>query len=425
MYSNEPELAMAIKLVQKQLPADYQLSEPQRAGIKAAWEGKGYKHYAAERCTPGHIGNVMMPVFAMLSESLGMDVRKSNFRRVIEELMLGRILFEEDPNKPPIIGSPPKGESFLGRNYEKNIIYENLDDKKIILLEGPGGIGKTSLAAHVFKELSKTKYYEKYIWFAVHQNSVDENLVELLKGIGISKTASPIDSFLDYVAQHKVFIVMDGLDILLSNYLKEANNLIKRIIDRHHHSLVIITCSQSIDIAKNLQKQEFPILNYKLEGLLKEDVRELFYKQGIFDKEVEDIIDSSRGVPSIILDACQKIKLFGGDVNQYIKNKTKFITNSAKDRLNELFINKTYGIQERERYILFYLVYKFYNKTIAISNLIRKIETTARYTSPEVIESLEILERNSLIAIEGSSVIKYDEVNGYVVQDPILLFEFR
>jgi NACHT domain len=425
MYSNEPEFAMVIKLVQKQLPADYQLSEPQRTGIKAAWEGKGYKHYAANRCTPGHIGNVMMPVFAMLSESLGMDVRKSNFRRVIEELMLGRILIEEDPNKPPIIGSPPKGETFLGRNYDKNIIYENLNDKKIILLNGSGGIGKTSLAAHVFKELSKTKYYEKYIWFAIHPNSVNENLIELLKGIGISKTTSPIDDFLDYVAQNKVFIVIDGLDILLSNYLNEVNNLIKRIIDRHHYSLIVITCSQSIYIAKNLQKQEYPILNYKLEGLEKEDSRELFYNQGLLGKEVDDIIDASRGIPSIILDACHKIKLFGGDFKQYIKNKTKFIANSAKDRLNNLFINKTNEIQERERYILFYLAYKVDKKTIAISNLIQVLEANTRYTSPEIIDSLEILEHNALISIERSSVIKYDEVTGYVVQDPISLFRFE
>jgi hypothetical protein len=428
MFTTDPELATVIRLVQQRLPADFQLSKPQLLGIQAAWEGKGYKYFAGDRCTAGHISNLMMPIFAQLSESFGTEVRKSNFRRLIETSILGKVFFEEDPNKPPIIGSPPKNETFIGRNLEKNIIDEKLFDNKLILITGPGGIGKTSLAANVFQKLSKTNNYEKYIWHPVYPGSVDENLFELLKILGVSKTLSAINGFLDYISQHKIFIVIDGADFWSSKYLNDVNHLVKRIIDHHHQSLVFITCSQSILLAKNLQDQEYPIFNCKLEGLLQEDSRELFRVQGIFDKKIDRIIDSSRGIPATILDACKKIKLLSGDIDQYLRNKTIFITNSAKERLNNLFINESSGIHERERFILFYLVYKISENAIAINNFTQELEVNSRYTLPEIIESIEVLERNSLVSIDKSSksikLIKHDEVRGYLVQDPLSLFGF-
>jgi hypothetical protein len=428
MYTTDTELATVIRLVQQRLPADFQLSKPQLLGIQAAWEGKGYKDFAGDRCTAGHISNVMMPIFANLSESFGVEVRKSNFRRVIEESILGKVFFEEDPNKPPIIGSPPKSETFVGRNLEKNVIQERLLDCKLIVINGYAGIGKTSFAADIFGKVSKTGNYEKYIWFPVHQASVDENLYEILKTLGISKTLSVVNDFLDYISHNKVFVVIDGVDFWLSKYSNEVNNLIKRIIDRHHKSSIFITSSQIILLAKNLQEQEYPVFNFKLEGLLIEDARELFRKQGIVNQKIDKIIDSSRGNPSTILDACKKIRLMSGDIDQYLRNKTLFLTNSAKERLNKLFTNESSEIQEKERYILFCLVYKFSEKTINISDFTQYLELNSKYRLPEIIESIEILERNSLISVDQSSksikLIKHDEVRGYVVHDPLSLFGF-
>jgi hypothetical protein len=429
MYTTDPELATVIRLVQKRLPADFQLSKPQKLGIQAAWEGKGYKHFAVDRCTAGHISNVMMPIFAKLSESFGVEVRKSNFRRLIEESILGKVFLEEDPNKSPIFGSPPKIESFVGRHLEKGVIEENLSDSKMILINGPEGIGKTSLAAEVFHRVSKTNHYEKYIWFPVNLDSVEENLYELLKYLGVSNTLSAVNDFLDYITQNKVFIVFDGADFWLPNYVDEVNYLIKRVIDRHHHSLILITNIQTILLARNLQEQEYPILNLKLDGLLIEDARELFRIQGIVDRRINKIIDACRGNPLTILDACKKIRFLSGDIDKYIKNKTLFITNAAKESLNKLFTNQSSGIQERERHILYYFVYRFSEQSININDFTQSLEADTSYSLPEIIESIETLERNSLLTIDQSSknirLIKHDEVRGYVIHDPLSLFRFN
>lgn len=416
----------ALGIVKERLPREFELSDAQLLGLQAAWEQKGYKEVARKGRTERYLANVMVPVYGKLSEIFHRDVAKHNFRETIEEIILGGILLEPAPNSPPVVGKPPRTELYVERDDDIEIgkIYS---DKNIIVINGYKGVGKTSYASNFFRKISQTNSFHKYVWFAVQNLSFEENLLEINELLEFRKGLSQQNDFLNYITLNKILIVIDGLDSLLLNYGFEINNLIKRINDLQHSSLVILTSRTAIESSKLLQRQGYPIFNIKLNGLPFEASKQLFSLHGIEGKRIGELIDSNRGIPSLILDAVEKIKLLNGDIEQYLEDKTLYATNSEKERLNEIFSNNSGEIKLRERYVLYSLITSS-EKAVNINNFINQVSKDSEYTRPEVLESIEILDENSLISIDRSinsvKLLKHDEVRGYIALDPLKLFQF-
>lgn len=415
-------------IVKDRLPRDFELSEAQLLGLQAAWERKGYKEVAKKGRSEGYLTNVMVPVYSKLSESFRRDVKKHNFRDIIEELILGNILFEEIPNSPPVLGKPPRVDLLIGREEDIEIIDKAYSQQNIIVIHGSKGIGKTSFVSAFFQKISKTNIFQKYIWYAPQQISFEDNIIEINKLLDSKKITSQLNDFLNYISANKILIVIDGVDSWLSNNLGELNGLIKRINELNHNSLIMTTSRTGIQVSKLLQRQGHPILNVKLEGLSFEASKQLFGIHGVEGKGIDELIDSNRGIPSLMLDTIEKVKLLDSDIEQYLEDKTLFATNSEKENLDEIFSDETGKIKVRDRYVL-YILNNSTEKLVNINEFINQVRTNSEYTRPEILESIEILEENSLISINKSSnsvkLLKHDEVRGYVTIDPLRLFQFE
>lgn len=417
-----------LEIVKSRLPKDYQLSGVQLTGLQAAWERKGYREFARRGFSEGYLSNSLIPVYALLSESFGETVRKNNFREIIENSILGKVFFEEVPNSPAVFGTPPKIDSFVGRDKEKEFLEYTYSEQKVIFINGCEGIGKTALTSDFFQKISKTNNFLKYIWYAPSETSIEDNIVQINKLLDSKKSLLSLSDFHEYISANKIFIVIDGIDLWLSNYLDETTTLIKRTVDLHHNSLIIFTLRNTLDWFKYLQQQGYPIKSIKLEGLTIDATRQLFKLQGIEDKRIDQIFDSNRGNPFAILDACKKIQFMNGDLDQYIRFKTLFLTRSSRERLDKIFTIETSKVKLRERHILFLLMQASSGTSVNKGAAIDLVEGNTNYDLPEIIESLEILLENSLISIDKTnplSLLKHDEVRGYIAQDPLKLFHFE
>ena len=418
----------ALSVVREYLPEDYELSATQLVALQAAWEGKGYKEYAKKGCSVGYMSNVMMDVYTFLSERTGKEIRKNNFRQRIQDLILNKVFLSESSLSPQVQGTSPKISGYIERDVDHQLVaqYQN---QKIIIINGCEGIGKTAFTSEFFDKLAKTNNYQKYIWYSLVKETFEHNILQINKLINPIKPLPSIDNLLDYISAHKSLIVIDGIDHWISNYLDETTNLVKRIITYQHKSLFVLNFRNSIEWFKSLQQQGYPVVSIKLEGLSLDGSRELFHSQGVTDKAVDHLYSSIRGVPQNIIEACKKINFMNNDIHQYIKYKTIFLTNSSRNRLDNIFGHELSKINVKDKYILYLLMKSSEDYSIDFEDFMSLVKSKSQYTIPDILETLELLEDYSLVTIDRSKklprIVKHDEVRGYIVQDPLKLFQFE
>ncbi len=424
----EDSFLEVLEIVKSRLPKDYDLAEPQRIGLQAAWEKKKYKDFYTSGYSDGYLSNVLIPVYALLSESFGVVVRKNNFKEVIKNLVLETNFLEESSDSQIVFGIPPKIENFIGREREQEILEAVYSQQKIININGYEGIGKTVLASAFFQKISKTKKFQKYIWYRASEDKKEDFILKINKLLNPKEEIQSLSDFHNYILENNVFIVIDGIDLWISNYLDETIALIKKVVELPNNSLIVLTFRDALNWLVYLENQGYPVKNIKLDGLTREATKQFFKSWGIEDTRIDEIYDSIRGNPVAILDACRKIKFMNGEVAQYIKYKTLFLTKIAKERLDKVFNNELSKVKLRERHILFVLMQGSGGKPINKSAALDLLDEKTDYNLPEVIESLEILIDNSLISIDETNplnLITHDEVKGYIAQNSLSLFQFE
>jgi hypothetical protein len=417
-----------LEIVKSRLPKDYALTEPQMTGLQAAWEKKKYKDFYRKGFSDGYLSNVLIPVYALLSQSIGVVVRKNNFKEVIENLILDKGFFDEAPDSQVVVGVPPKIGNFLGREQEQEILEAVYSQQKVIIINGYEGIGKTALASAFFQKISKTKKFQKYIWYRASELSKEDYIFQINKLLNPKREILSFSDFHSYILENKVFIVIDGLDLWISNYLDETIALIKKVVELPNDSLIILTFCESLNWFMHLEDQGYPVKNIKLDGLNREDTKLFFKLRGIEDKRIDEIYDSIRGNPIAILDACKQIKFMNGEVAQYIKYKTLFLTKIAKERLDKVFNTESSKVKLRERHILFILMQGSGGQPINKSSALDLVDEKTDYNLPEIIESMKILIDNALISIDMTNplnLVTHDEVKGYIAQNLLNLFHFE
>lgn len=138
----EQALLLVDKIISTQ--AKKSISDLEYTILKSAWRGQKYSVIAEEYgCTEGHAKDIGCLLWQLLSEILGKKVTKNNFRTIIQQHFLAK-------NNDSFIQLRETASSkFLGRQTAltklQNLVKQN---HKIIVIQGLGGIGKTSLAQH-------------------------------------------------------------------------------------------------------------------------------------------------------------------------------------------------------------------------------------------------------------------------------------
>ena len=324
------------------------LNDLQQVIITEVWQGKKYWEIADEYgCTEGHAKDTAALLWKLLSAAWGQKVTKSNFRS-LSKLQIGKEP-ESIPQSPTI-----EKRNFLGRNEAIASLNGLVNlDHKIIVLQGEGGVGKTTLAQQFlasrgFELVLEVLMAKETANIIAVASVVEEWLQRDLNKDSGKEFGVTLARFKRYLEQHRVGILIDNLEPALDkdgklipqhrNYIE----LLRILADTKVQSTTIVTsrdrfCEGSINLE-----------HYRLSGLDLAAWQQYFSSRQI-DSDITTISQIRQtygGNPKAMGILCGIIREdYEGDLQQYwqensrdplVETDLKNLIASQLDRLRQL-----------------------------------------------------------------------------------------
>ncbi len=143
---------------------------------------------------------------------------------------------------PPPRQLPPLDACFLGRDKELSELVKQLHPGKVAAVCGPGGMGKSALAAqavHTLNKLEKSRFPDGIVFHSFyHQSSTDMALQTICEAFQIEAKAGLATAVQAVLAGKKALLILDGAE--------EAEDL-KAVLDLRNTCGVLITSRKRSD----------------------------------------------------------------------------------------------------------------------------------------------------------------------------------
>lgn len=354
------------------------LDDVQRAVVEGTWERQTYDDIA-QKCyvTKNHVGDVGAELWQLLSEILGEDIKKTNFRSNLE-----RVYIESSQNicigtnhnfnfSSQILNPPNKKHqksdintqytshrdltiapqilNFYARESELKTLSNWILNQhtRLISVLGLSGIGKTAVVKR-FIDLNLQKF-EVVIWRNLKFPKSLELLVNDLLNVCKQEAQENIDDklkqLLDILTNKKCLIILDDVhNIFATGQLagqyqtkhQDYQNFFTTIAEVEHQSHVILISQEQCAEMQCLDEELYPIKSLELSGL--DDV-DILKGTGLKNEESWlKLINLYEGNPVYLKSIAISIKkIFDGDVAEFLADNSLIITKNMQDNFNQLF----------------------------------------------------------------------------------------
>jgi NB-ARC domain len=376
------------------------LDNLQRSIVEGVWEGKNYQEIAdSTDRTEGHIRDSAANLWKDISEAVGRNVKRSNFKSVIERSYFSHCKdiiqveylnfcpeekFKNNANSDRDRGRNKRGFGcspdllpFYGRDLELNKLKQWIveDECRLINIFGMSGIGKTALVSQLSAQIEDE--FECVIWQSLRSKRslidlIDRDLFPSLPIEIIADSHNDVETrislLIEQFSKHRCLIVLDDINHIFSsgdlagtyedNYL-DYKELFRRISESNHQScLILIGWEQP----REFGMLERSIRTLALDGLDSDAQQQILQDRGIVnsDRWVESMAYYG-GNPLWLNVIATTIKyLFGGRIDLFCQDRRLFLTNDLKsisqsqcDRLAEIERQVIQAIASQDRSISF------------------------------------------------------------------------
>ncbi|MEG3973278.1 NB-ARC domain-containing protein [Microcoleus sp. herbarium8] len=365
----------------------------QKAVLRGTFQGKTYAEISEENySSEGHIRNTGSELWKLLSEVLGQEITKANFRAIIEKVEfnnfsatnVGHVTvnhlnfctdtkltptdlekFKKKPTQQHLdLHDAPEVLSFYGRTNELASLQNWIINEQIrlITLLGLRGIGKTTLAIHLIHQIKIQFDYIIYrsLCFSPTPETTLTNLLQIFSPAAIStKIETQLSQLLDYLRKYRCLIILDDVEMLFSSQqlagqyktgCETYQRLFKLISEVNHNSCVLLIGSEPPREIANFSSSKKPCRAFILGGLGMA-AEEILQEHNLADDESwQTLIDIYQGNPLWLqLTGTLIKKLCGGRVAEFLQFGMPFICESLRELLDEAFQRLT----EQEKAILY------------------------------------------------------------------------
>jgi hypothetical protein len=248
------------------------------------------------------------------------------------------------------VGAPTPDKLFgrdeLLKELTQAIAGEN---QRILNLTGAEGMGKTSLAVGLARQLAEEQHYAVFWVSIATMPSIPTWLdkIQRLWGIQTEIASSTLEStfvaLLQQVSSSPWLIVLDAMETLLDRgkFLPAYQNyslLFRQLCELDHRGAMIVTSSEPISNLSVLEGRGLPVKSVRVDGLSVQDTGKLLkHLQVRFDKakDLERVTQIYGGNPQFIRLLAPNVRdVFDGNLTTLTQLNTVFLDQPMRDLLD-------------------------------------------------------------------------------------------
>ena len=359
------------------------LDDVQRAVVKGSYEGDTYNEIGEKNhFNKSHVGEVGGDLWKLLSEALGEDIKKTNFRSTLERVYIKscdnslnvyningnnnvyppQILdnnFQKnntqksEPHKKSIsayrdLTLAPKVIKFSNRETELQTLYNWIFNQNTPLISvlGLSGIGKTSLVRR-FIDLNLDSF-EVIIWKNLELTpSLNQIITEILTTVETPEILknSPVSQLLNLFKKKRCLIIIDDVQHIFTpgqfagQYqaeYKDYQKFFTAIAETEHQSNIILISQEKCADMQCLDDRLYPVKALELLGL--DDIN-ILDNTGLNNQDSWlKLIQLYQGNPSYLKDIASLIQdVYDGDAADFLAETSLVVTQNMQFCFNDLF----------------------------------------------------------------------------------------
>src|SRR4028118_710879 len=412
--------------------------------LRGTLQGQKYSKIADEsHCSEGHIKDIASALWKLLSEVLGEEVNKSNFRVRLEQVKLSNLwnfnnkdcvhmgnvnVCENSSQSPKLPNSPideeplnkgnteSKWRQFLAEMPKSGIFYDRTselatlkqwilhENTRLLAILGIVGIGKTALAAQLVKEIKHE--FDFVIWrslatsppLSILQTSIIQCFCRGGSPVPAPEEGTTTGGFplLYYLQKYRCLLILDDVQMvnssgqLAGNYqpgYEDYGTLFRQVAELSHNSCLVLLSSEKPREIAALEGSNQPVRSLQLNGLgagAGEILREKCLTE---DAKLSELIEQYRGNPLWLKIVATMIQdLFNGSLSDFLSDDTLFLGD-----LESLLHQPFNRLSESEKQVMSWLASE--NAPVSLS----KVPENLQLSRSQFLKVMQSLGRRSLV----------------------------